>query len=242
MGKLLQFPARRHRTAPAVLRASFDLAASETKVIAVTPALRARFVRKIASHHSGGIQSLCHHLETFAAVPAMSEAIPTRDGPQSSMIERNVVNRGCKARRRARSERGDLILPVTPSSLGQHVLNHKVNVSHDCAGAALQNVLMAKGATRTDFKADFTGRVKSARISAGYTQQQIADLLHIDQGKYKQYEGRSFMAYELIPRFCLLTRIDEHWLFTGNQRAAAQPHSERADRPARIKVKRARVA
>ena len=62
---------------------------------------------------------------------------------------------------------------------------------------------------------EFLRRVREARNAVGYTQIEISDLLGIPQDKYKQYETRSMMPHELIPRFCLATRISTEWLLTG---------------------------
>lgn len=101
---------------------------------------------------------------------------------------------------------------------------------------------MAKGTTKTNFKTEFTARVKKARQLAGYTQQQMADFLDIDQGTYKQYEGRSYMPHDLVPRFALLCRVDAGWLFTGNVRSTGPAEAERKNRRAAPKARSYKAA
>lgn len=65
-------------------------------------------------------------------------------------------------------------------------------------------------------------RVAEARISRGYKQWQIAELLGMPQDKYKQYEKRSLLPHHLIGRFCLICRVDPEWLVTGHGKKPIQ--------------------
>ena len=71
------------------------------------------------------------------------------------------------------------------------------------------------------FAAEFIARTKQARNQSGYTQTEMATILGISQGRYKQYETRSPLPHEFIPAFCIATRVNEHWLFTGHARRLA---------------------
>jgi DNA-binding XRE family transcriptional regulator len=74
--------------------------------------------------------------------------------------------------------------------------------------------LMSRTASnRTDFKSAFINRTAEARKSAGYTQNEIATILGIDQGTYKQYETRSVLPHMYVIRFCTACRIDVEWLY-----------------------------
>ena len=75
-------------------------------------------VARIDAHHSGGIQSRCHHLVTMPAEAPISEAMESRApyaslGPQSSMTSLK-----------------DVIFDM-PTSLGQFVPNGNASVSTD---------------------------------------------------------------------------------------------------------------
>lgn len=133
----------------------------------------------------------------------MSEAMASREA-QSSITERKEETEG---------------LVSIESSIGLFVLKGKANLSHDCGKGAFQNGAMARANPKTDFKADFCARVKAARIKKGLKQWQIAEILGMDQGTYKQYEGRSYMPHDLIPTFCLACDIDVSYLFTGRRPA-----------------------
>lgn len=75
-----------------------------------------------------------------------------------------------------------------------------------------------KRANSSAFKAQFIGRTKHARELSGLTQDELARLLGIDQGTYKQYETRSLLPHWLIESFCMITRTSEIWLLSGRGR------------------------
>lgn len=101
---------------------------------------------------------------------------------------------------------------------------------------------MADTETETQFKQEFTQRVKASRLGLGWKQWQMAEALDLPQDRYKQYEGRTLMPHHLIGRFCLITHVDPAWLMTGRgekplkalQLAASEP-------PPAAKPKRARA-
>lgn len=72
---------------------------------------------------------------------------------------------------------------------------------------------------KSAFVAAFLGRTKFAREARDISQQEMAELLGIDQGTYKQYEARSPLPHWIVPRFCKITGIDPTWLYTDNGRA-----------------------
>jgi transcriptional regulator with XRE-family HTH domain len=65
------------------------------------------------------------------------------------------------------------------------------------------------------FVSEFIHRTRQAREEAKFTQQDISDLLGIGQGTYKNYETHRLMPHNLVPAFCLATRVDIAWLYTG---------------------------
>lgn len=82
---------------------------------------------------------------------------------------------------------------------------------------------MTESEAEVHFKQQFIGRVKAARKALGWKQWQMAQALDMPQDKYKQYEGRSYLPYHLVGRFCLITRIDPNWLMTGHGEKPLQP-------------------
>jgi transcriptional regulator with XRE-family HTH domain len=72
-----------------------------------------------------------------------------------------------------------------------------------------------------DFRKDFVRRVKLAREGSRFTQDEIAKLLGMDQGTYKQYETRSLLPHRYVTMFCALTRVSEKWLLSGKGKMTA---------------------
>lgn len=80
------------------------------------------------------------------------------------------------------------------------------------------------------FVSEFIDRTRRARDEHGFTQDEIAELLGISQGTYKNYETNRLMPHNLVPAFCLATRVDIAWLYTGRvpqQRLKPAPASRR---------------
>ncbi len=199
-------------------------AASLVKISEVTPADLARSVLSSADQYSAGILSLWCHLETCVAETwGNSAAKAKRDSPHSSMIARNEVK------------------SVMTASIGQSVLKSKAMPSLDCGSGLGHNVQMADSDTELQFKQEFTGRIKTARVSLGWKQWQMAEALGMPQDKYKQYEGRSLLPHHLIGRFCLVTHVDPEWLLTGRGEKPLQGLRLASSEPKRqiVKPKRA---
>jgi hypothetical protein len=64
------------------------------------------------------------------------------------------------------------------------------------------------------YRERFRLRVRIARETR-YSQTAIAKLLRIKQDKYKQYETRSMLPYEMLEDFCLACGVTIEWLVTG---------------------------
>lgn len=77
---------------------------------------------------------------------------------------------------------------------------------------------MADRERASDFRLEFIERTKTARTRSGLTQDEMAKLLGLDQGTYKQYETRSLLPHRYIPAFCMITRVSESWLLSGKGR------------------------
>ena len=80
------------------------------------------------------------------------------------------------------------------------------------------------------YREDFASRVKWARENAGYMQTEIAELLGISQPTYSKYETRgdtavTLMPHHLIKPFCMITRVSQEWLLSGEGMAHVRPHS-----------------
>jgi ribosome-binding protein aMBF1 (putative translation factor) len=78
----------------------------------------------------------------------------------------------------------------------------------------------------TDFRRDFLKRVRQARETTGWNQREMAEALGIPLKNYESYETRTLMPHHLIARFCLLTHISIHYLFTGRTKVR-QPNNPR---------------
>lgn len=115
-----------------------------------------------------------------------------------------------------------------PDTVGQSVLTCKANPSYDAAGQRVLQSTMGKTQPSSEFKREFTARVKAARKAKGLTQKQIGSLMGLEQDAYKQYEGRTLMPHELIPIFCKEVGVDISSLFEGAMRAVMRSHKKSA--------------
>jgi hypothetical protein len=171
-------------------------AARPVSLSAVKPATIPRSVVKTIAHHSAGMLSRCHHLETAAALAPMSAAIASREG-HSSMIDRNDVS-------------------AMQIAIRQSVLKSKDILSADLGAVLGQTVLMGTDKPSTSlFKQMFLARTALAREKAGKSQEQMAAELGVAQGTYHKYESRTPLPHHLIPQFCMLTDITPQWLYTA---------------------------
>lgn len=71
------------------------------------------------------------------------------------------------------------------------------------------------------FKRGFLERTRMIRDSADYTQVSMATALGVDRETYKQYETRTPLPHDLIPRFLELTGHDPWFLLTGRPQREA---------------------
>lgn len=205
MGIVIRFPKRRRHARTFSRRAANSVRTAED-----TPADRAFSVARIDDHHSGGIQSRCHHLVTIPGDAPISDAKAIREacapfGPHSSMTDLNEV-----------------ILPM-PCILGHSVLKRKGFLSLDARRSLGHNVRMDGAESKAQFNQAFTMRVKEAREARGLTQAQMGEALGMAQDTYKQYEGRSLLPHHLIGRFCIIAQIDPEWLMTGRGKKPLRP-------------------
>lgn len=61
----------------------------------------------------------------------------------------------------------------------------------------------------------FVARVIKAREATGMTQQEVADGMGVPQDHYKHWEQKRVIPHYLIPRFCIVTRVEDGWLISG---------------------------
>lgn len=191
-------------------------AAKAVSISADSPDVADRSVASIADHHSAGILSRCHHLETAGAPAPRSAAMASREG-HSSMMDRNEVK------------------SVMPNALRQLVLKGKDNLSADVGIIQRHNVLMSRPQPDSQFKALFLARTALAREKAGYTQESMAEALGMDQSKYSKYEVRTELPHHLIIPFCSLCDVSPAWLFTAVVEAR-EPKPRRRRRSQRAKA------
>lgn len=186
-------------------------------------------VARIDAHHSGGIQSRCHHLVTMPAEAPISEAIESRApyaslGPQSSMTSLK-----------------DVIFDM-PASLGQFVPKSNANVSTDNAKLSGHTVLMSddhEKLAETQWREEFRLRVIKAR--GDRTQAVMAELLGILTNTYGKYEAesrKSMMPVRLLPRFAKICGVDLVELIEGPRKIQA-PAKPRLVKPVDKPQKRA---
>lgn len=69
--------------------------------------------------------------------------------------------------------------------------------------------------TENEFRQLFAARTKEAREKAGFSQDEMAKLLRIDQGRYKNYELTRPLPHFLVPQFCIACHIDPTDLYAA---------------------------
>lgn len=201
-------------------------AAKVVRISALTPASDAFAVQRTADHHSAGMLSRCHHLDTADAfavgsIARKSKAMASLDGHRSI------------------TSRNDWIASIAPR-LGQSVLNCKDKLAYDANKILGHTVRMADSETEAEFKQGFMNRTREARIARALKQWEIADALGMPQDKYKQYETRSLLPHHLIGRFCIICRIDPEWLVTGRGKMVPKEPAEAPGEPARALARKSR--
>lgn len=72
-----------------------------------------------------------------------------------------------------------------------------------------------KVSTPSQYRKEFSERVKAARITSRKTQSQIADELGVKLNTYQTWEGRTLMPHQHLIPFCYATRSDAYFLLTG---------------------------
>lgn len=87
---------------------------------------------------------------------------------------------------------------------------------------------MGTGSKLSEWEREFIRRTKQAREERdGLTQDKIAHLLGIDQGRYKHYETRTPLPHEFVVPFCYATGRSLEWLF-GVETSASKKRQKRA--------------
>lgn len=198
------------------------LAAKSANRSAVTPASRAFGKASKAVHHSAGMRSLCHHLETEVAGWPISAASVSRLG-QSSMTDRNES---------------------MPDVLGLSVPNVKAILSRDMGMAQGHPVLMGAEETATEeaWRRAFKLRVKEAR--GRRSQEIMADLLGVSRDAYSKYEALSrdtVLPTRLLVKFAHICGQELDWLIEGPKPAATN-HRQAAKEPAEKQRHKKRTA
>lgn len=187
MGVVVKFHAR---------AATGSRAAKAVSRPAVSPASCPRSVASTAAHHSAGMPSRCHHLETAEALAPISAAIASRDG-HSSMIDRNDVS-------------------AMQTAIRQLVLKSKDILSADPRSALGHTVRMnADAKSPTEFERQWIARTKFAREKSGKSQDEIAENLGIPQPTYGKYETRTVMPHRYVMAFCALCDVTPAWMYTA---------------------------
>ena len=187
-------------------------AANEASTSAVTPLDFAGAVSKSGTHQPAGMRLRWRHLRTASGRAPISNAKASGE-PQRPTTSRNVE------------------IELIRQSIGHIVLKRKSKMSHEDKKNNGQTVRMEEMA-ETAYRKAFMERTKKAREDRGLTQVELAELLGIDQGKYKQYETRSLLPHSLVHRFCIACQVDEGWLFgkaiSAGRKRARKAKKERA--------------
>lgn len=171
-------------------------AAKPVSLSAVKPATIPRSVVRTAAHHSAGMLSRCHHLETAGALAPISAAIASRDG-HSSMIDRNDVSAMQLAIRQSVLKSKDILSADPWAELG-----HTVRMN-------------AVAKSPSEFERQWIARTKFAREKSGKSQDEIADNLGIPQPTYGKYETRTMMPHRYVMAFCALCDVTPAWMYTA---------------------------
>lgn len=211
MAEIIHYPWHRSRSSMGAR------AANLVSKSAVIPLSLAFSVPSKADHHSEGILSRCHHLDTADDLAPISNAMVSLED-HSSMMARNDLS------------------SLMPEHIRQSVFKSKDKLSGDVGLHSGHDVLMKTEQSSRLFKEEFTARVAFARHKAGYTQATMAEALGFGpvddpagQSKYHKYEKRSLMPHHLIPKFCALCEINVAWLYSGP--AVARPVEKRGRKP-----------
>lgn len=73
--------------------------------------------------------------------------------------------------------------------------------------------------TQEDTEIAIAGRIRKSREALGWTQQDMADTLHVGYERYRKYETRSAFPVALVVDFCRIAGVEIEWLLTGKVRA-----------------------
>jgi DNA-binding XRE family transcriptional regulator len=91
--------------------------------------------------------------------------------------------------------------------------------------------------TPTRYRRAFFERIRAARVSAGKSPAEMAQLLGVPKDTYHRYETRTLLPHHLMEKFCRLTDKELDWLITGRPSAEGlrrpQPESSSDAAPAR---------
>ena len=133
-----------------------------------------------------------------------------------------------------RPEIDDVSKVCHDQTLGRNVLKGKTKTSHDYEDDSWLKGCMAddnKSTPLTAWMSGFIERTRKAREDAKFTQHEMATILGVGQGTYKNYETNRCLPHQYIPQFCTATRVNEEWLFNGRTSARRPPAPERSRDP-----------
>jgi transcriptional regulator with XRE-family HTH domain len=90
------------------------------------------------------------------------------------------------------------------------------------SGPYLDTLLSAAKQMDAHLQAQICGRIKQARQEAGYTQEEMADLLAMTMRGYQNYESNR-VPFRHLERIAELTHVTQTWLLRGDPPEAEAP-------------------
>jgi transcriptional regulator with XRE-family HTH domain len=84
----------------------------------------------------------------------------------------------------------------------------------------MRTILQMKGkrkaTTPAQWRKEFIGRVRAARVVSGKSASELAEFLGVSLDTYGRWEKRSLLPHQFIMPFCRATKADPVFLLTGS--------------------------
>jgi transcriptional regulator with XRE-family HTH domain len=104
------------------------------------------------------------------------------------------------------------------------------------SGPYLEGLFTSAERMDAHLQAQICARIKQARIEAGYTQEEMADLLAMTMRGYQNYESNR-VPFRQLDKIAELTNVTQMWLLRGDlPDASGSPDPEILERLARLEA------